>query len=248
MVKRKYYKYHELPDLLDCSIGDLEDYVYNQHLIKPVLKYKGYIIKSDLLPLINSNKISTKKLAVNLKPQYVDGEFETDLSSYGVIKVISVPEFDRTIIKRVFLNNQQYSIVELPTPNNTRLPKRLCYESHTDFLAAPNELMFLKSTVDRFIVTMHVDEVDDVAQAGESVSTIYMQTNGVNSGDIQKTKMTIREQGYATRKQLAIITNKSISTLSNIASQKPNESGWDKVHKHYSTENIKRYYGVNTTD
>ncbi len=230
MIVRKFYKYTEVAKLLDCSLDDLEDYVYRQYAVRPCTNYKGYVVNA------NHQNGSKPKLI------YFEGDFEVDLSSLGYEVNVTKDGFQKSansFISRIYKGNELYKFVHQTRGiSSSEFGFTNVTSSKVVFAFQPTELQFLKSTIDKLI-----------KKTDTSTATKVTSVQQINETDeILATKRKVKAQGFATRKELSTLTGKSKSTLSNQASTHPNTSGWNKAHKHYPIEDITKFYSISFDD
>lgn len=230
MLERKFYKYAEVAKLLDCSLDDLEDYVYQQYAVRPCTNYKGYVVDAN-------HQAGTKPELIHIK-----GDFEVDMGSLGGEATVTKDGIQKSadhFITRIYKDNELYKLVqktkgmassEFGFSNITTSKVRFAFQ-----LA---ELRFLKSTIDNLLSKTNTPTTPEIKP-----------TPQVNEADeILATKRKVKVQGFASRQELSILTGKAESTLSNKASKYPNTSGWNKATRRYSIEDITKFYGISFDD
>ncbi|BDF96490.1 hypothetical protein [Pseudoalteromonas sp. KAN5] len=235
MLARKYYKYKEAAKQLGCSYDDMEDYIYRQYVIRPCINYNGYAVGS-------SHQSGSKPSLIKL-----NGAFEVDLSSLSttrtIISGVGIVDSNDHFITRIYHEDSLLRLVYLSkTTRSSEYGFSHVTNNKVRFEHQPTELLFLKETIDKLTLEVN-SEIPELIIPTQNPHTTT--PNAINDPDkIEQCKQTVKSQGFAKREQLSIITGKSTQTLANKASQNPNSSGWDKEHKRYSTENIKKFYGI----
>lgn len=226
LPSRKYYKYAELPQILDCSFEDLEDYVYRQHIIKPSLEYKGLAVNA--------------KVPNRIPPKQIDGNFEVDMSTLKGHNTVGSADLYYTTVNRIYIEGVLYQLIHIG--QNKFLSHKPKYrnpymqDNNIQFNAEPENLTFLKSTIDKLLEK----------EAPPALEPTLVNKEDSQADKITATKKVIKAQGFANRSQLALILGKSKQTLSNRAND--HNSGWDSIKKNYTVAAIEKFYDINFSE
>lgn len=223
---RKYYGYSELPEILECSFNDLKDYVYRQHIIRPSLEYKGLVVNA--------------KFPNRVPPNQIDGVYEVDMTSSMGHNTINSPELYYTSISRIYIKGILYQLVHIEKSKfispNPKYKNPYLRDYNIKFNLEPENLLFLKSSIDKLLEK----------EALPALEPTLVNKEDNKADNITNIKKVIKAQGFATRADLALITGKSVSTLSN--KKDDSNSGWDSNKRHYPIEAIIEYYNVDFLD
>lgn len=230
MLTRKYYKYKEVAKQLDCSYDDMEDYIYRQYLVRPCINYSGYAVDSS-----HQSGSIPKLIKLN-------GDYEVDLSSLSttrtIITGVGFEDSNDHFITRLYHEDRLVKLVRiLKNTHSSEYGFSNVINDKVRFAYQPDELFFLKDTIDKLSHEFNSEIPVPTTPTEKTQSNCVVD-------EIENCKQIVKAQGFASRKQLSIITGKAIQTLANKVTTHPNTSGYDKTHKHYPLDAIKKFYDI----